>query len=75
MATIGDPRYGVAISMRSPDGDNLTKTFNYVNLKIGSSASGYEVNQIYDIASKIASLAGAEYRSSAIVAQFNIEED
>lgn len=76
MATLSDPRYGISISMKNPNNDeNTTKTFNYVNLKIGNSTSGYDTNQIYAIASKIVSLSGGSYRSAAVVAQFNIEED
>lgn len=73
MAALGDPKYALAIGMRNENGDNVTKTFNYINLKIGSASAGYDVDQVAAIAEKIASIASATYRSSAITAQYEIE--
>lgn len=75
---LSDPKLGLSISMRNASGENLTKTFNYVNLTIGTaqeSPSGYTAADCMEFVEAITNLTGFVYRSAAITAQYNFTNE
>lgn len=75
---LSDPRLGLSISMKNSSDENLTKTFNYVNLTIGTnqeSPSGYTAADCMEFVDAIVSLTGYSYRTAAITAQYLFEDE
>ena len=72
MATIGEPRYNLSAGLTGTSQDNYTRTFSYLNMRIGSASSGYVADDIVEFAEAVASLTGGTLNTLNINAQYPV---